>query len=106
MQSSLKARRTRKSLSDGVIHAQGGKIKIWKVRTGACVRKIERAHAQGVTCLAFSRDSTQLCSASYDASMRMHGLKSGKTLKVKYCNFSRACAHMRSKFDVCVCVCV
>lgn len=61
---------------------QGGKIKIWKVRTGACVRKMERAHAQGVTCLAFSRDSTQLCSASYDASMRMHGLKSGKTLKV------------------------
>jgi len=60
---------------------QTGKIKVWKVRTGQCVRRFDKAHAQGITCLCFSRDSTQLCSASYDASLRMHGLKSGKMLK-------------------------
>ena len=54
---------------------------MWKVRTGQCVRRFDKAHAQGITCLCFSRDSTQLCSASYDASLRMHGLKSGKMLK-------------------------
>ena len=31
--------------------------------------------------MEFSRDSGQLLSASYDMTIRIHGLKSGKTLK-------------------------
>ena len=34
-----------------------------------------------MTSLEFSRDSGQLLSASYDMTIRIHGLKSGKTLK-------------------------
>jgi WD40 repeat-containing protein SMU1 len=34
-----------------------------------------------VTSLEFSRDGGQLLSASYDMTIRIHGLKSGKTLK-------------------------
>jgi len=40
-----------------------------------------KAHSQGVTCLSFSKDSSQVASGSFDALGRVHGLKSGKALK-------------------------
>lgn len=58
-----------------------GNIKVWKLTTGACVRRFNAAHTQGITSLCFNRDGSQLLSTSYDNSIRLHGLKSGKTLK-------------------------
>lgn len=58
-----------------------GTIKVWKIRTGACVRKFPSAHTSGITSLQFARDGTQLLSASLDQTLRIHGLKSGRTLK-------------------------
>merc|ERR1712029_1013767 len=43
--------------------------------------KFEKAHSKGVTSLMFSKDNSQLLSASFDMTVRIHGLKSGKTLK-------------------------
>lgn len=54
---------------------------VWKVSTGAVQRRLDRAHAKGVTCLQFARDGSQLLSASFDKTVRIHGLKSGKLLK-------------------------
>lgn len=34
------------------------------------MRRFEKAHAKGVTCVQFSRDSSQLISASFDQTIR------------------------------------
>ncbi|KAG0171619.1 Serine/threonine-protein kinase smu1 [Apophysomyces sp. BC1034] len=58
-----------------------GKIAVWKVQTGVCQRRISPAHSQGVTSVCFNKDGSQVLSGSYDHTIRIHGLKSGKTLK-------------------------
>ena len=61
--------------------SKGGQIVVWKLSTGACLRKIPQAHPQGITSLCFYRDGTQILSSSFDQTARIHGLKSGKALK-------------------------
>lgn len=61
--------------------AQAGHIKVWRLSQGQCARRLGSAHEQGVTCLAFSRDGTQLASGSFDGTARLHGLRSGKALR-------------------------
>lgn len=45
------------------------------------MRRFEKAHAKGVTCAQMSKDNTHILSSSFDHTIRIHGLKSGKMLK-------------------------
>merc|ERR1719476_532821 len=61
--------------------AQDGQLKVWRVASGQCVRRYEKAHGEGITFISWSKDSSQILTASFDQTARAHGLKSGKTLK-------------------------
>ncbi|KJE90939.1 hypothetical protein CAOG_02164 [Capsaspora owczarzaki ATCC 30864] len=61
--------------------AQDGKLKIWRVQTGEVLRRFEKAHNGGLTSVKFSRDNSQVLTTSFDQTIKLHGLKSGKTLK-------------------------
>ncbi|EPR59809.1 WD-40 repeat protein [Toxoplasma gondii TgCatPRC2] len=61
--------------------SQDGQLKVWIVATGQCARKFDRAHDGAITSISFSKDNTHLLTSSFDTTARIHGLKSGKTLK-------------------------
>lgn len=50
--------------------SKDGKIKVWEIKTGKCTRKFDNAHTQGVTCVSFIRDGSQLLSGSFDCTAR------------------------------------
>uniref|UniRef100_A0A672ND45 WD40 repeat-containing protein SMU1 n=1 Tax=Sinocyclocheilus grahami TaxID=75366 RepID=A0A672ND45_SINGR len=56
-------------------------FQVWRILNGTCLNRIERAHSKAVTCVCFNKDSSQLLSGSFDQTIRLHGLKSGKMLK-------------------------
>ncbi|KAL1242386.1 WD40 repeat-containing protein [Trichinella spiralis] len=58
-----------------------GKIKVWKVSLGQCIRRLEKAHQEGVTSVQFSRDSSQVLSSSYDYTIKIHGIRSDGSIK-------------------------
>ncbi len=47
-----------------------GTIKVWRVSTGGLLRRFSCVHDGGVTCLCFNANSQQVCSSSFDGTVR------------------------------------
>lgn len=60
---------------------QDGSLKCWRIMNGQCLRKIDSAHSKGITSIHFSTDLSHILSSSFDFTIRIHGIKSGKLLK-------------------------
>lgn len=58
-----------------------GKIAIWRVQNGFCQRKYTPAHSQGVTSVRFNKDASEILSCSYDHTVKIHSVKSGKLIR-------------------------
>ncbi|CAN0401522.1 unnamed protein product, partial [Phaeothamnion confervicola] len=54
---------------------------VWRISTGHCLRRFERAHTRAVASVAFARDASQLLTASHDETVKLLGLKSGTVLR-------------------------
>ena len=68
-----------------------GIITLWNINTGKLLRKFTAAHSKGITSVKFNFDATQILSASYDSTVKIHGRRSGQAIKVftghnSYCN--------------------
>uniref|UniRef100_A0A8C4ZYH4 WD40 repeat-containing protein SMU1 n=1 Tax=Gadus morhua TaxID=8049 RepID=A0A8C4ZYH4_GADMO len=76
-----------------LVHVRACVLQVWKLHSGLCLRRFERAHSKGVTSLSFSKDSSLILSSSLDCSIRIHEMRSGRTLR-------RLCGHASFVNDV------
>lgn len=59
-----------------------GDISLWKIETGQLVQLFKAAHLKGVSCLLFCRNGSEILSGGLDHKVKLHGLRSNKTLRI------------------------
>jgi WD40 repeat-containing protein SMU1 len=73
------------STADGELLGSGaadGRVKVWRLATGECVRRLLDTHGGGaVSALAFTRDGGSVATGGGDGVARLWGLRSGKCLR-------------------------
>lgn len=72
------------SSNDGSMLATGsgdGEVKVWRISTGKCLRRIQAHDGSAISCLSFSPDGTHLLTGSQDSNCREFGLRTSRMLK-------------------------
>jgi len=60
---------------------KSGDISVWKLDTGQSVIIMKSAHLKSVSCLTFHRNGREILSGGHDGSLKLHGMRSGKTIR-------------------------
>lgn len=60
---------------------KSGDISIWKLETGQLIQMFRAAHVKSVSCLIFHRSGREVLSGGHDGSVKLHGMKSNKTIR-------------------------
>ena len=56
-----------------------GEVRIWSIKTGKCLRRIEKAHTSSITALSFTKNGLKIIAAS--KRIKVFGIVSGLKLK-------------------------
>lgn len=43
---------------------------VWRLSTGRCLRRLGKAHTAGISCVAFTKEGSQVVTGSFDHSVR------------------------------------
>lgn len=60
---------------------KSGDISVWRLETGQLIQNFKAAHTKGITCLLFHRSGKEILSGSHDNSVRLHGMRSNRTIR-------------------------
>lgn len=58
-----------------------GDISVWKLETGQLVQLFKSVHAASISCLLFHRNGKEILSGSNDTTVKLHGMRSNKTIR-------------------------
>lgn len=60
---------------------KAGDISIWRLATGQLIQLFKSAHHKTVTCLVFHKNGKEILSGSHDKTVKLHGMRSNKTIR-------------------------
>lgn len=60
---------------------KNGDVSVWKLQTGKYLQIFESVHNKGVNCLTFHRNNREILSGGHDAAVKLHGMRSNRTIR-------------------------
>lgn len=60
---------------------KSGDISIWRLETGQLIQIFQSAHVKSVSCVLFHRSGKEILSGGHDGAIKLHGMRSNKTIR-------------------------
>lgn len=58
-----------------------GDISVWLIETGQLVQHFHSAHIKSISCILFHKSGKEILSGSHDTTIKMHGMRSNRTIR-------------------------
>lgn len=60
---------------------RAGDISIWRLSTGQLVQLFKSAHLKSVSCILFHKNGKEILSGGHDLTVKLHGMRSNRTIR-------------------------